>query len=110
VSTPPIADYALLSDCPSAALMSRAGSIDWLCFPRLDAPAVFARLLDDAAGRWFIRAAGEADTSRSYLGETFVLETTFPTADACDPTYRFLHFRESVWGLAPGLLAKSRLV
>ena len=42
-----IAEYALLSDCRSAALVSRAGSVDWLCFPRFDGPAVFARLLDE---------------------------------------------------------------
>ena len=41
----PIGDYALLSDCRSAALVSRAGSVDWLCFPRFDAPAVHEPLL-----------------------------------------------------------------
>jgi alpha,alpha-trehalase len=81
VSQSPIADYALLSDCRSAALVSRAGSIDWLCFPRFDGPSVFGRILDDDAGHWSIRpAAGTPyETSRRYRAETMVLETTFTT-------------------------------
>jgi hypothetical protein len=73
----PIGDYALLSDCRSAALVSWAGSVDWLCFPRFDAPSVFCRLLDPAGGRFAIRPAGDFRASRAYLDQTMVLETTF---------------------------------
>jgi GH15 family glucan-1,4-alpha-glucosidase len=73
----PIGDYALLSDCRSAALVSRAGSVDWLCFPRFDAPAVFARLLDSDAGHFAIRPTGDFQASRAYVDQTMALETTF---------------------------------
>jgi alpha,alpha-trehalase len=76
----PIADYALLSDCHSAALVSRDGSVDWLCFPRFDSPSVFGRILDGAAGHWAIRAAGDAEVTRRYRPETLVLETTYRTS------------------------------
>jgi alpha,alpha-trehalase len=73
----PIGDYALLSDCRSAALVSRAGSVDWLCCPRFDAPAVFARLLDADGGHFAIRPAGDFRASRAYVDQTMALETTF---------------------------------
>ena len=79
MSTLPIGDYALLSDCRSAALVSRAGSVDWLCFPRFDGPAVFARLLDQAAGHFVIRPAGDVEAGRAYVDQTMALETTFRT-------------------------------
>jgi GH15 family glucan-1,4-alpha-glucosidase len=76
----PIGDYALLSDCRSAALVSQAGSVDWLCFPRFDAPSVFCRLLDPAGGRFAIRPTGEFQASRRYVDRTMAVETTFTTA------------------------------
>ena len=76
----PIAEHALLSDCHSAALVSRAGSVEWLCFPRFDSPAIFGRLLDDAAGHWSITPAAKYRAMRRYLDRTMVLETTFETS------------------------------
>ena len=79
MSNVPIAEYALLSDCRSAALVSRTGSVDWLCFPRFDGPSVFARLLDEQAGHWTIYAVGATEASRRYSEGTMVLETTLRT-------------------------------
>jgi GH15 family glucan-1,4-alpha-glucosidase len=75
----PIADYGLLADCNSAALVDRAGSIDWLCLPRYDSAAVFARLLDPAAGHWSITPVEPFTSTRRYLPGTLVVETTFVT-------------------------------
>ncbi len=76
----PIGNYALLSDCRSAALVSQEGSVDWLCFPRFDGPSVFCRLLDPAGGRFAIRPAGEFRAHRRYVDQTMVLETTFTSS------------------------------
>jgi GH15 family glucan-1,4-alpha-glucosidase len=76
----PIGNYALLSDCRSAALVSQEGSVDWLCFPRFDGPSVFCRLLDPAGGRFAIRPAGEFQAHRRYVHQTMVLETTFTSS------------------------------
>jgi GH15 family glucan-1,4-alpha-glucosidase len=75
----PIAEYALLSDCHSAALVHRSGSVDWLCFPRYDSSSVLGRLIGDGAGHWSIGAAGATDVRRRYLDRTLVLETEFVT-------------------------------
>src|SRR3954469_23072311 len=75
----PIADYGLLADCSSAALVDRDGSIDWLCLPHYDSPAVLGRILDPAAGHWSINPVGPCTSERRYLEGTLVLETTFTT-------------------------------
>ncbi|UQA91289.1 glycoside hydrolase family 15 protein [Streptomyces halobius] len=75
-----IADYGMLADGSSAALVDRRGSIDWMCVPRFDSPALFARLLDPDAGHWSITPTGRFDVTRRYLPGTLVIETTFTTA------------------------------
>jgi alpha,alpha-trehalase len=77
----PIADYGLLADCNGSALVDRAGSIDWLCMPRYDSAAIFARLLDPDAGHWSIRPAGAFEVERRYIPGSLAIETTF-TSDA----------------------------
>src|SRR5256885_2078988 len=78
---PPIADYALLSDCHSGALVSKDGSIDWCVFHRLEARPVFARILDWAKAGFFRIAPLDDDyeSTRRYLPGTNVVETTFRT-------------------------------
>ena len=77
----PIGDYAMLSDCSSAALVGTDGSIDWLCLPRFDSPALFSRLLDPDAGHFSIAPAAPYTVTRAYVPGTLVLETTFTTDD-----------------------------
>lgn len=79
----PIEDYALIGDCTTAALVSRAGAIDWLCWPRFDSPACFAALLGSAEnGSWRIAPEDpRARTHRQYRDGSVVLETVFTTAE-----------------------------
>ena len=74
----PIADYAIIGDTRTAALISSEGSLDWMCFPRFDSPAMFLKLLDDEhGGSCWMRPEGRFETSRRYVPDTCVLETTF---------------------------------
>jgi GH15 family glucan-1,4-alpha-glucosidase len=79
----PLEDYALIGDCETAALVSRSGSIDWLCWPRFDSGACFAALLGTPEnGRWLIEAtAPDARVSRRYREHTLILETRVETAE-----------------------------
>ncbi|MCC6935011.1 MAG: glycoside hydrolase family 15 protein [Thermomicrobiales bacterium] len=81
----PIGAYAIIGNGRSAALVSRDGAIDWLCWPRFDSPAIFAALLDRKRGGTFsVRPTGEAEIVRRYLPDTAIIETTYRTADgAC---------------------------
>jgi glucoamylase len=75
-----IEDYALLGDRVTCALVGMNGSIDWLCLPRFDSGACFTALLgDEGNGNWCIAPSKVKRTTRSYRGETLVLETLFET-------------------------------
>lgn len=77
---PPISDYALLSDCQCTALVSRSGSIDWCCMPRMDADTCFARILDwQQGGFCAITPTGDYRASRWYEDGTLILVSRFET-------------------------------
>ena len=90
-----IEDYALLGDCQTSALVGKDGSIDWLCFPRFDSPACFAKLLGEREhGRWRLAPAAEpARVTRRYREGTLVLETEFETADGAVVVIDFMPIR-----------------
>src|SRR3712207_4256884 len=78
----PIAGYGLLSDCRSAALVGRNGSVDWWTAPRFDSPSAFSRLLDADAGHFSIAPTAPFGTERRCLPGTMVLESTLRTGEA----------------------------
>lgn len=109
-----IEDYALLGDCESAALVGRDGSIDWLCWPRFDAPACFAALLGGPEhGRWRIAPEGEVlRVSRRYRPGTLVLETTFETPEGAALLVDFMPLgdgRPNLVRLVRGLRGRVRI-
>jgi GH15 family glucan-1,4-alpha-glucosidase len=91
----PIEDYALIGDCRSAALVSREGSIDWLCWPRFDSEACFAALLGTRDhGRWLVAPREETKVTRRYRPGTLILETIFETRDGAVTMIDFMPFRD----------------
>lgn len=88
----PIEDYALLSDCRTGALVSRDGSIDWLCLPRFDAPSLFGALLGAPSnGCWSLRPSDDAATvHRHYISDTFILVTRWETASGVAEVHEFM--------------------
>jgi GH15 family glucan-1,4-alpha-glucosidase len=92
-----IEDYGLIGDLQTAALVSRDGSVDWLCLPRFDSGALFAALLGSREnGHWTIQPAGEfRSTRRKYRGDTLVLETELETDDGAVRLVDFMPPRET---------------
>jgi GH15 family glucan-1,4-alpha-glucosidase len=94
---PPISDYAMISDCRCAALISRDGSVDWCCMPRFDDDSCFGRLLDRVKGGYCsIRPADRtARRSRQYVARTMILETRFANDEGEAVLYDFFAMEES---------------
>src|SRR2546430_16884216 len=76
-----IQDYGIMGDCRAAALVSRYGSIDWLCWPRFDKASIFAALLDpERGGYWSISPDSAQQIERQYLPQSNVLQTKFSSS------------------------------
>ncbi|MBB2964959.1 glycoside hydrolase family 15 protein [Methylobacterium sp. R2-1] len=109
----PIADYAVIGDTCTTALIARDGSLDWLCWPRHDGPAVFLALLDcEHGGSCRLVLDDLSGTSRRYLPGTNILETTFVTATgrAVLTDFMSLHPLEAVPEEGPDGDARGRVV
>lgn len=93
----PIEDYALLSDARTGALVSRDGSIDWLCLPRFDAPSLFGALLGAPEnGCWSLRPLDDSATARRhYISDTFILVTRWETASGVAEVQEFMPLHSS---------------
>ena len=86
----------MIGDCETAALVSRDGSIDWLCWPRFDSDACFAALLGSREhGRWRIAPRDRRPASAArYRPDTLILETRFETADGAVTLIDFMPLRD----------------
>ncbi len=71
-------DYGIISNCKSAALISKTGSLDWCCMPHFDSSAMFAKILDEEIGGSFeIIIGDDYKITQEYLWETNILSTVF---------------------------------
>lgn len=78
----PIAEYALIGDTRTVALVARDGSVDWMCLPNIDSASSFAAMLDrERGGQFFLGPVGTAQTTRHYKDGTAVLVTRHQTDD-----------------------------
>jgi GH15 family glucan-1,4-alpha-glucosidase len=114
-----IEDYALLGDCESAALVSRAGSVDWLCWPRFDSAACCAALLGGPEhGCWTLSPTDfEASIKRRYRPDTLILETEFTTSDGVVTLIDFMpvgdrhsHLIRVVFGMSGKVTMHTQLI
>ncbi len=103
-----IEDYAIIGDCETAALVSRDGSIDWLCWPRFDSPACFAALLGGPDhGRWRVAPADPTTrVTRRYRDDTLILETEFETAEGSVVVIDFMPQRDGKSNIVRTIVGK----
>lgn len=109
---PPIEDYGLIGDTHSAALVSKAGSIDWLCLPSFDSPSCFAAILDGKiGGHWIICPHGGGTCARrQYRKDSMILESVFETQAGSVVLVDFLALEDPTHGSHPRAVAPREIV
>src|SRR5438128_139831 len=105
-ATPKLQDYAAIGDGRSAALISRSGSLDWLCWPRFDSFPLRTTARPAAGGTWSITPSGPAQSERSYIDRTNALRTRFQTTTGTIYPDR-LHAGRGRGGQAAAALART---
>jgi GH15 family glucan-1,4-alpha-glucosidase len=107
---PPIEDYAVIGDLRTVALVGLDGSIDFMCFPRMDSPSVFAALLDWQKGGRFLLAPvlERAKHTQLYLPDTNVLLTRFLSAEGVAEVSDFMPIAEGAE--AQGVIRRAKTV
>jgi GH15 family glucan-1,4-alpha-glucosidase len=109
--TAAIGDHALLSDCRTAALVTRDGVVDRWPSPRFDSPSAFSALLDPSAGHWSVQPAGPFTREGwRYVPETLVAETTLRSATGSLRPTDALAFAPGARGHEIGRVAPHALV
>jgi GH15 family glucan-1,4-alpha-glucosidase len=109
--TRPIADYGLIGDTRTAALVASDGAIDWLCVPHFDGDPVFGRLVGGPAAGTF--RVGPSDTARPaarrYGRDAATVETTWATGDGAELTLTDGMVAETAGRLLPATLLARRV-
>src|SRR5258706_9882054 len=100
-AAPSIGDYAIIGDCRTAALVSGAGSIDWLCLPNFSSTSVFAKLLDSRGGSFSLHPTAAFTSTRGYVSGTAVLETMFETENGSARVFDCLPVLDGIKRLRP---------
>ena len=110
MSYKPIEDYGVIGDLNTVALISRDGSIDYMCFPDFDSPTVFARILDDAQGGFFIihPAGRDGKKKQLYISDTNVLLTRFLMEDGVAELSDYMPIEEQ--RVVPNLVRRVKAV
>jgi pentatricopeptide repeat protein len=95
----PIADYGVIGNLHTAALIALDGSIDWCCMPHLDSASVLGALLDTVrGGRFRVSPSGPFEVEQAYVDDTNVLETRFRASEGQATLTDFMPLRGSIVG------------